>query len=103
MLSLDGALAHELRETGVTLTTLCPGPTSSGFRAAADGMGGTSPDRHPRNTMTSADVARRGYLAMKRGRRAYVPGFGNSFRALFSRYAPWLAWVSERRNPSPVR
>ena len=42
VLSLGEALARELRGSGVTLTTLCPGPTSSGFCAAAGGMGEAS-------------------------------------------------------------
>lgn len=64
--SLSEALAHELRGTGVTVTCVCPGPTSTGFEKASRMAG--------RNffTMTRpADaraLARFAYRAMLRGR-----------------------------------
>ena len=88
VLNLGEALATELRNSGVTLTTLCPGPTSSGFCVAAGHAGEDSSER-PRSMMKSADVAREAYLAMKNGRRIVVPGWGNKIRALFLRHAPW--------------
>ena len=36
VLSFSEALSEETRGTGVTVTALCPGPTASGFQAAAD-------------------------------------------------------------------
>ncbi len=88
VLNLGEALAKELRGSGVTLTTLCPGPTSSGFCAAAGHAGERSPER-PSYLMNSADVAREAYLAMRNGHRLVVPGWGNKIRALFLRHAPW--------------
>src|SRR3989475_8551934 len=35
VLSFSEAIANELEGTGVTVTALCPGPTASGFQAAA--------------------------------------------------------------------
>ena len=35
VLSFSEALAEELRHTGVTVTTLCPGPTVTGFQKSA--------------------------------------------------------------------
>ena len=85
VLSLGEALADELRHSGVTLTTLCPGPTASGFGAAA-GCPGKGNGRGPSwNRMSSADVARQGYLAMKQGHRLAVPGVGNKLKAVFLR------------------
>lgn len=63
--SLSEAVGHELRGTGVTVTCVCPGPTSTGFAKAAR-MGG-------RNffTMTRPATARRlaafAYRRMMRG------------------------------------
>ncbi len=87
VLSLGEALAKELRGTGVTLTTLCPGPTRSGFCAAAGHRGEDSSGRPCLNMMPSATVARQGYSAMKRGQRIVVPGWGNRIRALILRYS----------------
>lgn len=101
VLSLGKALAYELRGSGVTLTTLCPGPTSSGFCAAAGGLGEASACRRPWNLMKSTEVARRGYLAMKKGRRIVVPGLANKFRAFFSRLALQPARL-EKLNDQPA-
>lgn len=38
-LSLPEALSAELADTGVTVTALCPGPTDTGFAAAAGASG----------------------------------------------------------------
>ena len=92
VLALGEALAKELQHSRVTLTTLCPGPTSSGFCAAAGHAGDGSSER-PSHLMRSADVAREAYLAMKNGRRIVVPGWGNKIRALFLRHAPWPAML----------
>ncbi len=85
VLSLGEALAKELRDSGVTLTTLCPGPTSSGFGVAAGHPGKGNGCGPSWNRMRSADVARQGYLAMKKGRRFVVPGVGNKLKAIFLR------------------
>src|SRR4029077_18852311 len=72
VLSFSEALAEELRHTGVTVTALCPGPTETGFAAAA-GVGAARLFTLMKPS-SSAAVARTGYKAMKRGRR--VVGHG---------------------------
>ena len=65
MRSLSEAVAHELRGTGVTVTCVCPGPTTTGFQKAANMSG--------RNffTMTKPATARQlatyAYRRMMRG------------------------------------
>lgn len=86
VLSFSEALAEELRDSGVTVTTLCPGPTSTGFAAAADM---TSSRLFTMTTpMTSMDVARIGYRAMLRGKRVAITGFRNKMSAQSVRIAP---------------
>ncbi len=86
VLSFSEAIADELRDTGVTVTALCPGPTATGFAAVAD-VGATrlftlaKPAR-------SADVARAGYEAMKRGKRLVIPGLKNKLLAQSVRVTP---------------
>ena len=96
VLSLGEALACELRGSGVTLTTLCPGPTASGFGAAAGRGGEESARRRPWNMMKSEEVARQGYRAMKKGRRLVVPALGNKLSSIFSCFAPRPSMFVER-------
>jgi hypothetical protein len=88
VLSLGEAIAWELRGTGVTVTTLCPGPTVTNFVKAARMENSrlfTNPMVKP---MSSAEVARIGYLAMKAGRRVEITGFANKMAALSARVSP---------------
>lgn len=90
VLSFSEAVAAELRGTGVTLTVLCPGPTVTGFAAAADMTESALFTRMP--TMRSQDVARLGYRALLAGRRTVVAGFFNKVGAVFAQLLP-RAWV----------
>src|SRR5204862_906033 len=87
LLSLGEALAHELRGTGVHVTTLCPGATATGF-ARASGSEGAAVFQNPLLHSTSASVARIGYRGFRAGRRVVVPGFVNRLAALLGRYSP---------------
>jgi short-subunit dehydrogenase len=86
VLSLSEALAEELRGTGVTVTALCPGPTSSGFqgRAAME----DSKLVKGRRLATTADVAGAGYRACMAGKRVLVPGWKNNMLAQSVRLSP---------------
>src|SRR6266542_1149632 len=55
VLSFSEAIADELRHSGVTVTTLCPGPTETGFAAVADMT--ASRLFNLAKPMSSADVA----------------------------------------------
>ena len=67
VLSFGRAIGHELRGTGVTITTLCPGATTSEFAQVAN-MQGAAIFEGPTPVMTAAEVARQGYAALKAGR-----------------------------------
>src|SRR5204863_1786649 len=69
VLSLGEALAHELRRTGVTVTTLCPGATATNFFKAA---GANEIALQP--AMSAAEVARIGYRALAARRRVVITG-----------------------------
>jgi short-subunit dehydrogenase len=83
VLSLGEALAYELRATGVTVTTLCPGATATNFFNAA---GANEIALQP--TMSSAAVARTGYRALRAGRRVVIAGMVNNILALGAKLAP---------------
>ena len=87
VLSLGEAVAFEVRGSGVTVTTLCPGPTRTGFSIAA-GAGKTVLYRRRKSYADPGEVARQGYRAMQAGCRVVVPGFGNRIAAAFLRFTP---------------
>ena len=79
VVSLSGAMANELRDTGVTVTALCPGPTETGFAQRA---GLTHAKAFSKNVMDAGSVARAGYDAMMSGKLICAPGIRNKLRML---------------------
>lgn len=90
-LNFTEALAHELVGTGVTATTLCPGPTATGFVERAK-MQDSKLFKAGR-AMDAATVARIGYQAMQRGRPVVIAGGMNKLLAFVTRFVPrgWAA------------
>lgn len=91
LLAFGDSLREELRNTGVTVTTLCPGPTDTAFNAAI-GIRDTPLVRLA--LMRPERVARAGYRGLRKGRALVVPGFWNRV----GMRAAWLApaWLSGR-------
>jgi short-subunit dehydrogenase len=87
VLSFGRAIGHELRGTGVTITTLCPGATSTEFAQVAN-MQGSALFKGPVPVMTAADVARQGYVALKAGRAEIITGLTNRVMAISTRFTP---------------
>jgi uncharacterized protein len=86
VLSFTEAIASELEGSGVTVTALCPGPTTSGFQNKANlSNSGLIKDK---KLPTSEEVAALGYRAMQRGQRVYIPGFVNWVMAQSMRFTP---------------
>ena len=83
-LSFSEALSEELTGTGVSVTALCPGPTTTNFQATA-GLHASAPAGGA-PPMTSMAVAEAGYRALLAGRRVLVPGIRNRIVVL----ANWL-------------
>ncbi|MFT3866956.1 MAG: SDR family oxidoreductase [Nibricoccus sp.] len=82
VLSLSEALAIELKDTGVTLTALCPGPVDTDFFPKA-GMVETKAFQKG-NLMAPQEVAAAGYEALMKGDPLIVPGATNK-AMVFSR------------------
>ncbi len=86
VLSFSEALTEETRGSGVTVTALCPGPTASGFQAAADME--LSPLVANKKLPTAAEVAAFGVKAMEKGDAVAVPGLLNKVMAAAVRATP---------------
>jgi len=87
VLSFGQAISYELRGTGVTVSTLCPGPTETGFVKVAN-MEGVGLFNGPMPIMSSAEVARLGYQGLKTGRRVVITGVVNRLLAFSTRFSP---------------
>ena len=86
VLSFSEALASELEGSGVTVTALCPGPTASGFQAAAalEGSKLVAGKKLP----TAAEVAAYGLRSLRSGRTVAIPGARNWMLAQSVRLMP---------------
>lgn len=82
------ALATELKDadTGVTLTTLCPGPTDTDFFPKAD-MVDTKVFQKGK-VMAPQEVAEAAYAALMKGERIIVPGGMNKAMVVGGRMMP---------------
>jgi short-subunit dehydrogenase len=78
VLSLSEALANECEGTGVRISALCPGPTETGFVAAA---GMSESKLFDRGAMTARDVAVAGYRGLLAGKTIVIPGTRNALVA----------------------
>ena len=86
VLSLSEALAEECRGKGVTISALCPGPTTSEF-GAVSGMDRTRLFKTIQRR-TSAEVADAGWKGFRAGRRVVVPGWQNKMSSVVTRHGP---------------
>jgi hypothetical protein len=91
VLSLSEAIAFELKRTGVTITALCPGPTSTEFQKRA-GLEHSALFKHA--GMDSMTVARIGYRAMMSGKRIAITGMTNKILTNLNRFMPRALIVS---------
>ncbi|MDA8100994.1 MAG: SDR family oxidoreductase [Nitrospiraceae bacterium] len=100
VLSFSEALAYELKGTGVTVTTLCPGPTATDFAKTASAE--RSRLFRIAKPASAAAVARTGYDAMKKGKMTVIHGLLNGITAFSVRTAPRklmpmiLGWLHQR-------
>lgn len=79
------ALRAELRDSGISVTVLMPGPTDTDFFDTAD-MEDTRVGRGKKDD--PAMVARAGFEAMLRGDGHEVSGFANKLQAMMARVMP---------------
>ena len=86
VLSFSEALAHELKDSGVTVTCHCPGPTATAFPARAGND--TSRLFQQPGIAKSEDVAAHAYEAMMQGEVVSVHGLLNWALTQSVRFSP---------------
>ena len=85
VLSFSEAIAEEVRGTGVSVTTLCPGPTRTEFAERSDM---TDTKIFKGRLSSAAEVAQEGYGALMRRRRTLVVGLANKLLVFSLRFSP---------------
>ncbi|MCU7496179.1 MAG: SDR family oxidoreductase [Ignavibacteria bacterium] len=86
VLSFSEALANELKDKGVSVTALCPGPTKSGFQRRASVKNVLLFNN--RSVATAESVASYAFRAMMKGKVVAVHGIFNSIVAGSIRFFP---------------
>jgi short-subunit dehydrogenase len=72
VLLLSEALSAEVKDAGVSVTAVCPGPVPTGFQAAS---GAKFAEKLPKITWVSPErVARDALRAAGKGKRVVIPG-----------------------------
>jgi len=95
LLSFSEAINYELKLNGITVTTLCPGPTESEFKVRAGSQRSRLFDAF---VMDAPRVARVGYEAMMNGKPLAIPGLRNKLIPIAVRLSPrsMIAELSHR-------
>ena len=86
ILSFSEAVGDEVSDKGVTVTSLCPGATESGFQAVA-AMEESNVVKG-KKLPTSREVAEYGYAAMMKGKTVAIQGLMNYLMANSVRFLP---------------
>ncbi len=84
--SFNEAVRSEIKDTGVVLTSLLPGPTDTGFFEKADMQ--NSKVVQEGDMADPADVARDGYDALMAGKDMVISGFKNKVQVAVSNVTP---------------
>ena len=87
VLSFTEALHHEMRDSGVRVSALCPGPTATEFGQVA-GMDSPLMERF---AAEAAAMVRAGLSGLDRNQAVVVPGIANKISAQASRILPRAA------------
>ncbi|PEJ58389.1 short-chain dehydrogenase [Bacillus sp. AFS002410] len=85
VLSFSEALSEELKHTGVSVTTICPGPTKTGIINAS---GGNKSKLFQGKMMSPRKVAKLTYEAIKKEKTVVVTGLKNKILAQAVRFIP---------------
>lgn len=86
VLSFSEALSEEVKDTGVSITALCPGPTDTEFYLRAEAVDTAGFQKMP--VMSPQEVARNGYDALMLGERVHIAGGLNKATMFMSRLLP---------------
>jgi len=85
VLHFSEALHFELRNSGINVSVLCPGPTETSFEHTANAK---NSNLFKGKLMKPQDVARIGYKGLMKNKMTIIPGFKNKFLAFLATVFP---------------
>ncbi len=96
VLNLSEGIDEELRKDGITVTTLCPGPTSTSFGEVSN-MNASQVVKNVK-IADSREVAELGYRSMMKGKRTVIHGTINKLAPFGIRFIPrkWVTKISAK-------
>jgi uncharacterized protein len=103
VLSYGRALGTELKGTGVTVTTLCPGPVETGFAEASGLSDEEAGDALPKFMWIPAPaVAQAAVAGLAAGRPVVIPGAANRVGAVAAHLIPksWILPILAKQHPA---
>lgn len=86
LLSFTEAVAREIKDSGVSISVLCPGPTKTNFQSTVSEN--TSKNKIAVNMASVKTVASYGYKAFVKGKIVIIPGAMNKILAFLPRILP---------------
>jgi short-subunit dehydrogenase len=96
VLSFSEAVSNEVSDKGITITSLCPGATETGFQAA--GAMEESELFKGKKLSTAKDVAEYGYASMIKGTTVAIHGMMNYIMSNSIRFIPRAAVLKVSRK-----
>lgn len=94
--SFAAALRNELKDTGLTVTCLMPGPTDTEFFARADLL--DTQFAKDAQGVDPADVAKAGFKAMMEGEADVVAGLKNKLQTIMAKVTPSQVLAEQHRK-----
>jgi len=86
VLNFSEAINYELRDTGVQVSTLCPGPTSTNFHISSNAID----NKHlTQDTLSAQEVAKMGIAQLENNKMTVVVGLKNKLLAFTSSVNPF--------------
>lgn len=85
VLSLTEALHDEVKNLGIRISCLCPGPVKTSFQEKS---GIKKSEKAKKYLMDSSDVAKEAYFKFLKGKAIIIPGYKNKLLVLGSKLIP---------------
>ncbi len=86
VLNFSEALNNEVKDFGVSVTTVCPGPTATNFQSVAQIQDTVLVKG--KKLMSAAEVAQAAWKGMEKNKALVIPGFKNTFLTVIQRIFP---------------